>query len=414
MRTSTILSLVAASSSLVNSLAIKKRGVSFDFGSELVQGVNIGGWLVLEPWITPSIFQAQDGSVVDEWTLCANVDNAADILKSHWDSWAALADFQRIKNSGFNTVRIPIGYWAFKKADNEPYIQGAQDYLDKAIGWAGQVGLKVWIDVHGAPGSQNGFDNSGHRIQTPTWESGDTVQQTIDVLQMIADKYAQASYQDTVVAVELLNEPLASELASIETLTQFYENGYDIVRDISDTNVMIHDAFQAGGYWNDILQAPTYSNVVVDHHEYQVFTDDLVALQPWQHRQLVCNNAASYAGNSDHWLVVGEWTAAMTDCAPALNGYLVGARYDGTYPGSSYVGSCAGLEDPSTWSDTFKSDMRGYVEAQLEVYEQYTRGWVFWNFKTETAGEWDLFRLIDAGVFPQPLSDRKFSSICSF
>ncbi len=35
------------------------------------------------------------------------------------------------------------------------------------------------------------------------------------------------------------------------------------------------------------------------------------------------------------------------------------------------------------------------------------------NFKTEASPEWDAFRLIDAGIFPQPLSSRQFSSICS-
>lgn len=47
--------------------------------------------------------------MVDEWTLCSMVPNAADILRQHWDSWVTLADFQKIAKSGFNTVRIPIG-----------------------------------------------------------------------------------------------------------------------------------------------------------------------------------------------------------------------------------------------------------------------------------------------------------------
>jgi glucan 1,3-beta-glucosidase len=38
---------------------------------------------------------------------------------------------------------------------------------------------------------------------------------------------------------------------------------------------------------------------------------------------------------------------------------------------------------------------------------------VFWNFKTEGSPEWDAFRLIDNGIFPQPLTDRKFSQICT-
>ncbi len=29
--------------------------------------------------------------------------------------------------------------------------------------WANEIGLKILLDLHGAPGSQNGFDNSGRR-----------------------------------------------------------------------------------------------------------------------------------------------------------------------------------------------------------------------------------------------------------
>lgn len=60
--------------------------------------------------------------------------------------------------------------WAYKKFDNDPYIQGAAPYIDKAIDWARQTGLKVWIDLHGAPLSQNGYGTP--LIQQPLATSG--------------------------------------------------------------------------------------------------------------------------------------------------------------------------------------------------------------------------------------------------
>jgi hypothetical protein len=51
-----------------------------------------------------------------------------------------------------NHVRLPIGYWAFEVGPGEPFIQGQLPYLKKAIGWASNNGLKVIIDLHGAPG----------------------------------------------------------------------------------------------------------------------------------------------------------------------------------------------------------------------------------------------------------------------
>lgn len=112
--------------------------------------------------------------------------------------------------------------------------------------------------------------------------------------------------------------------------------------------------------------------------------------------------------------VVGEWSGAMTDCAPQLNGFGTGSRMEGTYPGSYHIGSCEGKSGPvSSWSQEWKDSVRRYIEVQLDAFET-TQGWIFWNFKTEgSAGEWDLFQLLDNDVFPQPLWDRKFGKYCT-
>ena len=57
--------------------------------------------------------------------------------------------------------------------------------------------------------------------------------------------------------------------------------------------------------------------------------------------------------------------------------------------------------------------MRRYIETQLDAFEAHTLGWVFWNFKTEgSAGEWDFFQLVEEGVFPQPVWERRFGEAC--
>ena len=48
-------------------------------GDETIRGVNLGGWLMLEPWITPSIFEEVNVGenylkVVDEYTYAQYVD----------------------------------------------------------------------------------------------------------------------------------------------------------------------------------------------------------------------------------------------------------------------------------------------------------------------------------------------------
>ena len=101
-------------------------------------------------------------------------------LKAHWDSWIAESDFAAISAAGYvsygepvylhivdefvlflslNHVRLPIGYWAWEVGPGEPYIQGQLPYLRKAVTWAGAHGLKLVIDLHGVPGSQNGYEH---------------------------------------------------------------------------------------------------------------------------------------------------------------------------------------------------------------------------------------------------------------
>ncbi|KAL1649897.1 glucan exo-1,3-beta-glucosidase, partial [Diplodia intermedia] len=103
------------------------------------------------------------------------------------------------------------------------------------------------------------------------------------------------------------------------------------------------------------------------------------------------------------------------------NGYGIGARYDGTYSkknadgsftSSTPHGTCATINWIDQWSEQNKTDTRNYINAQLDVFEQKAQGWFWWNFKTEAAAEWDLFRLIDAGVFPK-LEGRASTVTCT-
>lgn len=42
-----------------------KRDLKFDFNGDKIRGVNLGGWFVLEPWITPGLFEDTPETVVD-------------------------------------------------------------------------------------------------------------------------------------------------------------------------------------------------------------------------------------------------------------------------------------------------------------------------------------------------------------
>ncbi len=394
-------------------VSTQKRQISFNYSNDKVRGVNLGGWFVIEPFITPSLFEVfGDTPPIDEWTYSQALgkSEALSRLENHWATWITEEDFADMRSYGINLVRIPIGYWAFHLQPSDPYVQGQENYLDQAINWARQNGIKVWIDLHGAPGSQNGFDNSGKR-DVRNWQQGDNVQATVNVLSYISNKYGSYGYEDVVAGIELLNEPLGPVL-NMDGVKQFYNEGYQTVRYSGDNAVVIHDAFQPLGYWNGYMSLPNYYHVILDHHHYQVFSPGELQRTVDQHIGYACQLGWQRRSES-LWNVVGEWSAALTDCTKWLNGVGKFARYEGLHDESPYIGSCEGINDLNSWSEQKRTDTRRYIEAQLDSYDQGA-GWIFWTYKAENSLEWDLTRLIKGGLFPQPFDSRQFPNQCNF
>lgn len=402
-----LLSLAAAA------MALSVPQKRFDFENTKTLGVNLGGWFVLEPYITPTLFQPYGDDVVDEYHLTQRLgkDQAQSVLEQHWQTWYTENDFKDIAAAGLNTVRIPIGYWAFLMLDDDPYVAGQIKYLDLALQWARNHNLQVWIDLHGAPGSQNGFDNSGLR-DSIQYQTDTNIGVTLTALQAIFDKYGAASYLDVVAGIEFLNEPLGPVL-DMNQLKNFYEWAYKNARSVTQNTLIIHDAFQPFEYWNGFMPTGAeYYNIVLDHHHYQVFSQGELERSLDDHISVACNWGWD-AKKEDKWNVCGEFSAALTDCALWLNGVGRGARWSGDYDSSSLTNSCAQYTSSDVWTADYRQSVRRYMEAQLDAFEQ-TGGWIFWNWKTEDAIDWDMARLIQAGVFPQPLSDRQYPNQCGY
>jgi aryl-phospho-beta-D-glucosidase BglC (GH1 family) len=191
-----------------------------------------------------------------------------------------------------NIVRIPVGYWSYVNPWG-PYTQGAAPYLDKAITWARKTRLKVIIDLHGAPKSQNGFDHSGRKQANPQWGDADSIAYTHQTLRILNEKYAKPDMQDVVVAIQPLNEPIVAKIPT-DTVRRFYRDAFYNLRQVSDTPIVLHDGFKDPSWMNGFLtpQDNNAQGVVVDHHEYQVFGDGLASLSVDQHLGMACDAAS--------------------------------------------------------------------------------------------------------------------------
>jgi glucan 1,3-beta-glucosidase len=112
----------------------------------------------------------------------------------------------------------------------EPYLPGAFDYLKLGVNWAQQAGLSVMIDLHGAPGSQNGFDNSGYRGPREWFWNQTNADRSVDALKVLVAEFSQAGYANTVTAIGLLNEPFPANADQVGYLREFLQGSYASLR----------------------------------------------------------------------------------------------------------------------------------------------------------------------------------------
>ena len=119
------------------------------------KGVNLGGWLVLEKWLTPSLFNSSDA--IDEHGLVGS-QQSHKMIEHHYKTFITTKDIIWLKDSGVTHLRIPVGYWIF--GDQPPYLPSIT-HLDRLFKLANTQGLHILLSIHGAPGSQNGKHHSG-------------------------------------------------------------------------------------------------------------------------------------------------------------------------------------------------------------------------------------------------------------
>ncbi|KAG0231831.1 glycoside hydrolase superfamily [Mortierella sp. GBAus27b] len=394
----------------------------FDYASGTVKmrGVNLGGWLVLEPFITPSIFNPYiSQGVVDEYTLCKLLgpEAAKTLLEKHYSTWVTEATFIRIRDLGLNHVRIPIGFWALGNlTSDEPYVpQLSWTYLLRGIEWARKYGIRVMVELHAAPGSQNGWNHSG-RLGPINWNNGTSgeinAQRTLDCLQQMTKFFSGQDYVHVTPIMGVLNEP-AGFLIGGDKVKEWYVRAVGAIRAATGPGqgpwAILHDAFLGLSAWTGFL--PGADRLMLDAHQYIMFDNNLMRMNSSTQLQFACETWGSDITTSTKVFgptMVGEFSVATNDCATFLNGISMGHRWNGTFDGTPAVSpgsNCVKENDASTYDPAYKKFLGDFFNAQVSAYEQGA-GWFYWNFKTESNPLWSYFDGVDHGWIPKDANNR--------
>ncbi|CAK4082769.1 unnamed protein product [Aphanomyces euteiches] len=283
-------------------------------------GVNIGGWLVAENWMTwdSPLWNNVSSTALGEYQAMQALGRTQGQVqfKNHWDTWITELDIKLIAAAGFNMVRVPVGYWIISCSNYQQnvakqcngYAQGGLPYLDKLIReWGLKYNVAVLISVHGAPGSQNGADHSGSIDGGSHWSSSyDYIQATRTFVKVLAARYKS---DDAFLGIGLLNEPGGT--TSQSTMEQYYYDVYYDVRTVvgSDcilvTMPLLWNQNRGSGPAMEYF-ASYMKNVWHEWHPYLIWghegeseADLLVSAAAWKQQM---------QGWQGHPLFLGEWS----------------------------------------------------------------------------------------------------------
>ncbi|TFK17920.1 exo-beta-1,3-glucanase [Coprinopsis marcescibilis] len=364
---------------------------SWKWGVDRIYGVNLGGLFVLEPFISPEIFQrypeANDEFMLSEAMAADTARGGLSQIEEHYNTFITEEDIAEIAAAGLNWIRVPIGFWAVETWPGETFlVRTSWSYFLRVVKWARKYGLRVCLDLHAVPGSQNGYNHSG-RLSPINFLAGPmgiaNAERALYYLRVFTQFIAQPQYLDVIQAIELVNEPLAGELG-VEPLNSFYTRAYEILRGITGVGngngpfIIISDGLQALSSWEGLL--PGGDRVGVDGHPYFAFggvnvapiftpAEDNLAGGTWPRQ--ACNTwGPTFAQSRGIFGVTvgGEFSAAVNDC---------GLFIRGTLNPRSFHPQCPEYDAWETYNDTMKEGLQSFITASFDAIGDF----FFWTWK---------------------------------
>ena len=336
-----------------------------------IKGINFGNLFIAEGWMTVNSVGAafnDDGSfvkvneqgIVEEYEeiyqeemdkiladRVANGDFTQEQLdelnEAFFYAYCTEADFQLIKDTGLNTIRLPMYYRNFMEGPDEALTmrEDAFEKLDYFLELAKKYDLKVIVDMHGVVGGQSGYEHCGTR-DMDFWENETYIQSMCDLWRNIACYYVteRPDLASTILAYDLVNEPTKrTDIGTGPLQWQVMDRLYDAIREVDQ-----HHVISIEGVWYPMsLPSPEkygWENVLYQYHFYN-----------W--------NSGNGVSNEMFYSLM----------------YILYSMSDYDVP--KFVGEFNFFGDKASWS------------KYLAQYDELGWGWTIWSYKIVSVGWWE-------------------------
>lgn len=313
-----------------------------------LRGVNLGGWLLQESFMSPIPHGWDEYRVRAKLAERFGAEKAETLINTFQDAWIVEDDFARIAAAGLNCVRLPIHWQNHLREDGsfKRLADGSIDFarIDWAVRTARKHGLYTILDLHGAPGSQNGRDHSGDRRGPLLWDSPHYREMTKRLWRELARRYRD---EPAVAGYDLLNEPARTDKAKRwdRLIVDFVSELHHEVRAVDPEHVVFFSVWSEVDDVGELTVGKT--NYVLAYHwyVYKRFLDE------------------------------GGTEAKFWEQRLARNARLSRDRHDAPF----FLGEFSFKDGPEAWG------------PRMELLSRHGIGWAKWSYKTRVASQWGLY-----------------------
>ena len=238
----------------------------------LLRGFGLGGWLVPEGYMLHNqawIEGFESPTDIENHVLdLVGPDAAAEFWELYRDNYVAQADIDKIAEWGFNHIRVPFHYKQFYDSTGTEVPMGYA-IVDELISWCEPYNMYIILDMHCAPGAQNGGPISDSDGTARLWLEEGYKELTVQIWKEIATYYSDNTL---IGGYDLINEPVLPGGVSLEEFKQLYVDITEAIREV-DNNHLIW--IEGNWYGTDFagLTPPWDDNMGYSFHKYWGQTD---------------------------------------------------------------------------------------------------------------------------------------------
>lgn len=260
-------------------------------------------------------------------------------------------DAQFFASLGFNCIRIPLNYRHIEDDANPGvFLERGFQWLDRVINLCAAQGIYTIIDLHAAPGGQNGDWHCDTGIHMAFfWEYVEFQNRTVAIWEELARRYKGNTW---VAGFNPLNEPCDEEHYR---LLAFYERVEKAIRAIDPEHIL---------FWDGNTFAADFSkfgdplpNSVYAIHDYSNFGFP--------------SSPEVYKGTDDQKAKMLRSYERKTAYQEKIGGHIWNGEWGPVYASPS---------DGPNW-ESINEDRYRVLKDQLAIYEERKISWSIWLYK---------------------------------